>query len=387
MALLRPSRFILLAVLVLILSITLVTANALGQGKLQTEEVSVGDISFLDMVTFPTGTTFAGTEVGGLSGITYDQARDVYYVLSDDRSEEDPSRYYTVDIDVTGGQLEVEFQDVTFLRDENGDLFAPLAIDPEGIELVRPGQLYISTEGDDDTTPASDPAIMRFNPVGRQTRDVPVPDKFLYSVDDGNHVRDNLAFESITTSPDRQYLTVATENALINDGPISTLDNHSPARFLQYRLPRQKPLNEYLYCVDPIPQAPVPPDAFADHGLVEIQALDNVGSYLTMERSFAVGVGNTILLFEASTAGATDVSDETVLNLEGCPPVGPVPMSKTLLVDLEAEFGISPDNVEGMVIGPQLAPNQHLLILVSDNNFNASQTTQFIALVVELVEE
>lgn len=387
MTLLRRSRLVLFVLTVLILSLMLVTATVLGQGRPQRGEVSVGDIAFLDMVTFPTGTTFAGTEVGGLSGITYDWARDVYYVLSDDRSEEDPSRYYTVDIDASGGQLEVEFVDVTFLRDENGALFEPLAIDPEGIELVRPGQLYVSTEGDDDTVPVSDPEILRFNPVGRQTREVPVPDKFLYTVDDGNQVRDNLAFESITSSPDRRHLYVATENALENDGPISTLDNFSPARFLQYHLPRQKPLSEYVYCVDPIPQAPVPPDGFADHGLVEIQALDNKGTFLTMERSFAVGVGNTILLFEASTDGASDVSDETALNLDGCPTDDPVPMSKELLVDLEAAFAISPDNVEGMAFGPEIAPNEHLLILVSDNNFNASQTTQFIALTVELVED
>lgn len=387
MALLRRSRLVLFVLLVLILSLTVVTAGALGQGRPLAGEVSVGDISFVDMVTFPTGTTFAGTEVGGFSGIAYDWARDVYYVLSDDRSEEDPSRYYTVEIDVSGNQLEVDFVDVTFLRDDNGELFAPLAIDPEGIELVRPGQIYVSTEGDEDTVPVSDPEIMRFNPVGRQTREVPVPDKFLYTVDDGNQVRDNLGFESITSTPNRRYLYVATENALENDGPISTLDSYSPSRFLQYHLPRQQPLSEYVYCVDPIPQAPVPPTAFADHGLVEIQALDNSGTFLTMERSFAVGVGNTILLFEATTDGASDVSDETALNLEGCPTDDPTPMSKELLVDLEAEFGISPDNVEGMAFGPEIAPNERLLILVSDNNFNPSQTTQFIALTVQLVED
>lgn len=387
MTLLRRSRLVVFVLLVLILSLTLVTASALGQGKPQRGEVSVGDISFVDIVTFPTGTTFAGTEVGGLSGITYDGARDVYYVLSDDRSEEDPSRYYTVEIDVSGGQLAVNFVDVTFLRDENGDLFAPFAIDPEGIELVRPGQLYVSTEGDDDTVPVSDPEIMRFNPVGRQTREMPVPDKYLYTVDDGNQVRDNLAFESITSTPDQRYLYVATENALENDGPISTLDNYSPSRFLQYHLPRQRPLKEYVYCVDPIPQAPVPPDEFADHGLVEIQALDNAGTFLTMERSFAVGVGNTILLFEASTDDATDVSGETALNLDDCPTDAPMPMSKELLANLGADFSIALDNVEGMAFGPEIAPNERMLILVSDNNFNPSQTTQFIALTVELVED
>ncbi|HZD10137.1 MAG TPA: esterase-like activity of phytase family protein [Candidatus Binatia bacterium] len=384
----KRSRLFLLLLLVMVVCLAFAADGIAGRDGKQAKHVAVADISFLDMVTYPTGYEFAGTEVGGLSGITYDRARDVYYILSDDRSEIAPSRYYTVDIDVNQGQLDVDFLDVTFLRDKQGDLFEPFAIDPESIELVRPGQLFISTEGDGDTLPeATDPAIMRFNPNGRQTGALGVPDKFLYSVDDGNHVRDNLAFESMTVAPNGHTLYVATENALVNDGPISTLDNGSPSRVLQYELPRRFPVKEFVYCVDPIPQAPIPPDAFADHGLVAMEALDDRGTLLTMERSFAVGVGNTILLFEASTQGATNVEDITALNLDGCPTGDIQPVSKELLVDLEADLGIDPDNVEGMSFGPWLSANQRLLILVSDNNFNDSQTTQIIALAVELVYE
>ena len=38
-------------------------------------------IEFLGEVTFPTDTQFKGTEVGGLSGITYDQSKNVYYIF------------------------------------------------------------------------------------------------------------------------------------------------------------------------------------------------------------------------------------------------------------------------------------------------------------------
>lgn len=383
----RRSTFFLFLILLLTVALAFTVSTASGRGgpKVKDAEVSVEDISFIDIVTYETGFTFADTEVGGLSGITYDPARDVYYALSDDRSEIDPSRFYTVDIEVVNGQLQVDFVDVTFLRDRHGDLFAPFAIDPESIELAHPGQLYVSTEGD-DIDPPIDPAIMRFNPVGRQTVALPVPDKFLYS-DGGNSVRDNLGFESLTTTPNGRYLYVATENALELDGPISSLDDPSPSRFLQYHMPRRDPLAEYVYCVNPIPQAPVPPTAFADHGLVDISALDNSGTFLTMERSFAVGVGNTILLFEATTDGATDVSAIPALNLDGCPTGAIEPMDKELIVDLEAELGVDPDNLEGMALGPWLSPDSRLLILVSDNNFNPGQTTQFIALEIELSQD
>ena len=43
-------------------------------------------LQFIGQAIIPTGTTFAGTTVGGLSSITYDPERNVYYTLSDDQS-------------------------------------------------------------------------------------------------------------------------------------------------------------------------------------------------------------------------------------------------------------------------------------------------------------
>jgi hypothetical protein len=45
---------------------------------------------------------------------------------------------------------------------------------------------------------------------------------------------------------------------------------------------------------------------------------------------------------------------------------------------------VVPYNLEGLEFGPQLTDGRMLLIAVSDNNFNPSQTTQFIALAVTL---
>jgi len=39
------------------------------------------------------------------------------------------------------------------------------------------------------------------------------------------------------------------------------------------------------------------------------------------------------------------------------------------------------DNLEGMTWGPRLASGERVLLLVSDNNFNPAQVTQFLALV------
>ena len=52
-------------------------------------------------------------------------------------------------------------------------------------------------------------------------------------------------------------------------------------------------------------------------------------------------------------------------------------MKKTLLLDLRT-LGIPLDNIEGMTLGPQLPDGRRSLVLVSDNNFAASQFTQFL---------
>ena len=346
--------------------------------------MTVASTEFLGIVTFPTGTEFAGTEVGGLSGITYDAKRGVYYALSDDRSQRDPARYYTVAIDLSDGSLDpgdVTFEDVTFLRDQTGNLFPPRSVDPESIELVKPGQLFISSEGDADADPIIDPFVNRFNLAGKQNLVLPVPDKFLPNADGTQGVRDNLAFESLTSTPNRKFLFTATENALVQDGPKTTVDNGSPSRLLMYKLNRRWPGLEFVYEVGPIPKAPIPADSFADNGLVDLQALDNKGTFLAMERSFAVGVGNTVILYETSIKHATNVA--RIFSLSD-PGVSYVPMSKEWVADFEADLGVRPDNLEGMTFGPTLPDGRQLLIVVSDNNFNPHQITQFIAVAVEL---
>jgi 3-phytase/alkaline phosphatase D len=323
-----------------------------------------------------------------LSGIAYDAHRGVYYALSDDRSQVNLARYYTVAIDLSDGMLDdgdVVFLEVTTLLDENREPYAPRAVDPEGIALPRPGQIFISSEGGASADPPIDPFVNRFNPDGKQTKAFPVPFKFLPDGTGDFGIRNNLAFESLASSPNMRYLFTATENALAQDGPRSGIDQESLSRILQYALNPGRPMAEYVYVTSAIPVPPDPPGAFADNGLVELVVLDNTGTLLALERSFAVGIGNTIKLFEVRTRGATDVSGiDDLYDEDTGTPADFVPADKRLIVDL-ADLGIDPDNVEGMTFGPILPDGRQTLILVSDNNFRPiTQETQFIALALEI---
>ncbi|MEO0801988.1 MAG: 5'/3'-nucleotidase SurE [Cyanobacteria bacterium J06642_2] len=339
-----------------------------------------------DVVTFDTGTIFAETELGGISGLAYDEANGVYYALSDDRSQNAPARFYTASIDLSDGSLDagdVAFLDVTTLTDTNGNPFPEGGIDPEGIALRNNGSLFISSEGNANELLA--PFINGFSLAGKQFSELLVPDKFLPTADESSGIRNNQAFESLTLTPDGRFLYAATENALYQDGERSSLENQSLSRIIKYDVATRQPVGEFVYEVEPIPLPPKPAESFADNGLVELLALDNNGTLLALERSFAVGVGNTIKLFEIQTQGALDVGsvDSLFNEADGVPFEIDPAVSKRLLVDF-ADLGIDPDNVEAMSFGPQLEDGRRSVIFASDNNFNDAQTTQFFALGLDI---
>lgn len=324
---------------------------------------------------FATGTTFRGTEVGGLSGLAWDADRREYVALSDDRGDIDPARFYTLSIDLSDGRLnegDVRFRDVTTLTRPGGRQFGPGTVDPEGIAVLRDGRLVITSEG--DASALIDPFVAVFGRDGRQRYGLPVAPPYRPVADASRGIRDNLAFESATITPGGGYLFTATENALEQDGPAATPDNGSPSRLLRYDLRSGSLDRTVVYRTGPVAAEPVPAGGFATNGLVELLALDR-HTLLALERSFSVGVGNNVKIYLVDTSGATDVTGlGSIKRYDG----QLVAARKTLVLDL-GTLGITLDNLEGMTFGPRLADGRRSLILVSDNNFSGTQVTQFLA--------
>ncbi|MGQ4647621.1 phytase [Lyngbya aestuarii] len=341
---------------------------------------TVADVEFLGEDTFETGLVVDGTQVGGLSGITYDATDDLYYAISDDRSQNNPARFYTLTIDIADGDLQdsdVTFTGVTTLLDANGTPFPALSLDPEGITLRDDGTLYISSEG--DANQSINPFVNQFSLQGQQLQELPVPAKFVPTADGMSGIRNNLAWESLTITPDERFLYTATENALTQDGPAADLENASPSRILRYNLATGEADQEFLYFTDPVAAASVPPDGFQTNGLVELLALDNTGSFLALERSFSAGVGNGIKLYEVRSQNTTDLSDFDSINGFEVDAAA----EKNLLLDF-ADLGLTLDNIEGMTFGPKLPDGRQSLIVVSDNNFSDTQFTQFLSFALDI---
>src|SRR5215207_101400 len=336
--------------------------------------------------TLAAGLTFEGTLVGGLSSITYDAARDRYYALSDAQPNlgQGPVRFYTLAVDTSDGALDagdVQVVDVTVLTDATGVPLQGGTVDPEGLTLTAQGTLIVTSEG--FAVPATSttaarlvaPFVREFTLAGRQIREVALPP---YVTPDGatTGVRQNLGLESAAVTPDGRHLLTGFENALVQDGPASTLTTTSASRLLDIELTTGDVQGEYVYRDDRVGEAPVPAGAFTVNGLVELLPF-NRRFGLAMERSFSVGAGNTIKLYRYALAGADDVAG--VADLDLAAPVREA--SKTPVLDLDAvagSEGLTLDNIEGMTLGPRLPDGSRALLLVSDNNFTAGQVSQFL---------
>ncbi|NJK27544.1 MAG: esterase-like activity of phytase family protein [Coleofasciculaceae cyanobacterium SM2_3_26] len=214
-------------------------------------------------------------------------------------------------------------------------------------------------------------------------RQFPLPEKFLLGGEKG--VRNNRALESLTATSDGEVAFTASEAALVQDGEDATLAAGSPARIVQYDVATGEPQQEFLYYTDPLPFESNLPEGFSTGGLVELLALDRT-HLLSMERAFAEGVGNAVRIFEVSLAGADDIrSIDSLLEAES---EGDriQPVQKKLLLALEPPGAIV-DNLEGIIFGTPLPDGRQTLILMSDNNFNPIQITQFLIIANPKVPE
>lgn len=353
---------------------------------------SAGPLRYLGSTSIPTGEwTFGTMPVGGISGLAYDPATGVTYAVSDDRGETGtPGRLYTLKMTVDPrGVHGVQVLGVTFLdsdlRTPGVQPYAPKAIDAEEVVLTPDGNLIVSSERDLENRPW----IREFAPDGVLLREIPLPEAFLPA--EGRGVRTNLAFEGMALTPAGDTLYVATEQALEQDGPISTVEHGTTVRILEYDLQTQTPSlrREYAYVTEPIFTSPV--DTYADNGVSALLYVKHVWpdyDLLVVERAFATGVGNDVKIFGVKLAGSDDVKDAAALPF----PYAGRAVSKVLLARLSALPGVSPialkpDNLESITLGPKFPSGRWSVLLASDNNFSAEQKNQFVAFQIVPEEE
>lgn len=339
---------------------------------------AIRDLELLGEATLAPGLTFEETAVGGLSDLAYDGERDRYYAVSDDPSYRSPARFYTLAIDLAAGSLApdgVSVEAVTRLTDRSGRPFPRLVMDAESIALTARRTLLISSEGNIREGVA--PSLREFRLDGRELRRLRIPARYLPRGSRPFGVRHNLAFEALARAASGDGFYLGCENALQQDGPAADVGQASPARILRYAGPGRVAA-EHVYLVEPLADPPATPEGFRTNGLVELLAVAD-DELLALERSFTLGVGNSVRLYAVSTRGATDV--RRYKRLDRGRGAAYTPVAKRLLLDLTT-LGLELDNLEGLTFGPRLPDGRRSLVLISDDNFSAAQRTQVLAFAV-----
>jgi 3-phytase/alkaline phosphatase D len=341
----------------------------------------VGQFSIPPLRRYPTDNDL---QFGGISGLAMSpNGRDLLGISDAQRG----GRVYRFRIDGLGGSLVVTPTDVTVLE----GLPAETIADHEAIVALPNGEYLVASEGT-NREPRRPPSIDEYDPHGIYVRRLALRDRFApeQSGPATRGARGNAGFESLTVSPDLQRLFTATETALIQDGPPATFEAGTRTRILEYAAHggSYRPAREFAYDLEPVDKPPFK-SSFFINGLVELLAVSRT-TLLALERGFTedekkTAAINWIRLYRITLTGATDIS--ALDSLKGHGEV--VPAAKTLLLDLVTVPGLNPDlapsldNFEGMTFGPRLPDGRASLILVSDDNFQASQRTWFLVFAIE----
>ncbi|MFJ9536338.1 esterase-like activity of phytase family protein [Streptomyces sp. NPDC101225] len=290
-------------------------------------------------------TTYEGTFVGNFSALAVD--RDGSLAALEDRSS-----LFRLDART------LRPRGVVRLADEKG-----AALDSEGLVVDRDGTRLITSE--------TEPSVRRYSRDGKILDRLPVPSALL--VAPAGRATSNQTFEGLTLLPGGRTLLASMENAISGDSAdlvrFQTWNRTRGGRF--------RPGAQYAYRID------------AGLGVPEVQATPD-GRLLVLERGFTPGVGNTVRLYLADPRHATDTSG--VENLTG--QAGVRLIGKTLLADIAdcPSLGATAkqpqpnpllDNIEGMAITGRDRGRLKVL-LVSDDNQGATQTTRFYMLRVRI---
>ena len=380
----RPFKYLLFSAVVLP-AISCVTVKRATQ---PTADINV--IKFIGQYEIPYNFKYNNTIVGGLSGIDYDAPNKLYYMISDDRSDRNPARFYTARIFFTQKGIDsVIFDGVQSMLQPDGTVYPNNkqdrfhTPDPEAIRynpISR--QLVWSSEGERivnvKDTVLENPSVIFVSINGEYKDSLTLPDNLIMHASE-NGPRKNGVLEGMSFADNYKTLFVSVEEPLYEDGPEADItENNAYIRIYKFEMTEKRNTAQYAYKLSPVAFPAIPETAFKINGVPDILNLGN-NKLLVIERSFSTGrLPCTIKLFIADLNSATDIAGENLKNNNDF-----IPATKRLLLNLD-DLGIYTDNIEGVTFGP-LLPNGHkTLLFIADNNFSILEKTQI--LLFEVIE-
>jgi hypothetical protein len=338
-------------------------------------------LKFLNAIEIPFNQEFKNTQVGGLSGIDYDSKNDLYYLISDDRSEYNVARFYTAKIHINENKInDIEFKNVVSFKNEKGEYYSSwekkpeTSIDPEDIRYnPKTKSIVWSSEGarviSDTRILLQNPSIQTASLEGNFVTYYKIPSN-LYMQKAEKGPRSNGALEGLTYHKNYRTLYANIEIPLYEDDSEATLTKGGLIRIYQYDVKSKSNTAQYAYLLDPVAHASKPENGFSINGMSAIQFYDN-NQLLVVERSYSVGTQQcTIKVYLCDLTQATNIKEFHSLENQTY-----ALASKKLILNMD-NLGVFVDNVEGITFGPKLSNGKQSLLLITDNNFSKIQKTQ-----------
>jgi hypothetical protein len=334
-------------------------------------------------------------QFGGISAIAY-TGKGNRYLLLPDRGPSDGAvpylcRFHEAEIDVDPKkQSPFSFQLVAtqMLTNEQNQPFSgssaafdskfparSLRLDPEGVRTGTDGSVFLADE--------YGPHLLQFSAEGLLLKRFPVPPhvsiKHLGTSKEIEHQANktgrqtNRGFEGLAIDAEAGRLYAVLQGPLLQDQPFDDAGERLGihVRIIEYEIETGS-TREFVYALEK-----------PSYGISEI-LLSGPGRFLVLERDGQPGAkAKCKRLYEIDLAEATDVSRMTTLPADKLP-AGVRAVSKRVALDLlDARFGLAgdqfPEKLEGLAFGPDLPDGRRLLLVASDNDFEAANPTWIYA--------
>ncbi len=361
----------------------LASCNSDDDNNANTNEKTVASLRLIGQQVLPRRSDYAGTVVGGLSGVDYDEVNNQFLFVSDDRTITDSAnapRMYIARLAYDANTFSaIAFTSTFSMKQPDGSVYPKVpdanVADPESVRIdpVTRNYLWVS-EGDRSLTATPprviNPFIREIRPDGTHVREYTLPGMFNMSATDTGP-RGNLVFEGVTFTPDKSRVAVITEGSLFQDGPSPTTTAGAVSRITVFDRASGVANAQYAYPIERVQAEPSPAGSFTVNGATEILALSNT-RFLVLERSFSVGVvGNQVRLYEINVGSATNIL--ATASLTGATYT---PVTKRLVLDFDTIRSTVGNiaNLEGITFGPKLANGRESLVVVADDNFPTAES-------------
>lgn len=302
------------------------------------------------------------TEIGGLSGLAWDE-RGNSFVATVDNNGSQPSMVWSIGRDLSSP---MPTHDPLTLKAADGTPYSGKTADNEGLAVLPDGRYVVSSE--------TEPSIRIFGRDGVQQQTLPLPARF--GVKKGQ-AKANSTLEGLTVSDDGRTLTAAMEGTLSGDTGDGTF-----RRFLVYSATKGAHHRTSYKLSRQVGYR-------ADKGM----RISEIAQYrkdklVVLEAAYDPKVGNTIRLQAADLDDAADVRQvrdladtpdltvhkKLVADVTDCPDLG--------ATSKELQSNPLMDNFEAMAVRPE--HGAYRVSLLSDDNFNPTQTTRILNLVADL---